>query len=309
MKPKVIAVGVSDIHLSLRPPIARSGEDNWFKAMARPLLQLKAVAEEHKAPIVCAGDVFHKWDSRSELVNFAMSYMPQMYAIPGQHDLPFHRYDDIRKSSYWTLVKAGLIKPLPPGKGGVVVQTPSGCPLLRLFGFPWGFPPEPQDPTEHEELCVAVVHAYVWHRDASYPGAPSGSNLKSFRLPLKGYQAAIFGDNHKPFCAPAGLCNVFNHGGFMRRNSDEVEHKPALGLLMSDGTWQRHYLDTSEEKIDAGTETKSVEAEQKNAEEFVKDLKRLGHTSLDFVEAVNVYLKTHKVSKSAQRILTEALND
>jgi hypothetical protein len=36
-----------------------------------------------------------------------------MFAVPGQHDLPYHRMEDLMKSSFWTLVEAKVIAPIP----------------------------------------------------------------------------------------------------------------------------------------------------------------------------------------------------
>ena len=100
----VIAVCCSDIHLSHRPPKLREAEPNWYAAQARVLSQVRAVVETHKCPLIVAGDVFDEgWRAHKcppELVNFAIRHLPVCYAVPGQHDLPHHRYADVDKSAY-----------------------------------------------------------------------------------------------------------------------------------------------------------------------------------------------------------------
>ena len=112
----VIALLVGDIHLSAKAPLCRAKEPDWFEAMARPLMELvdlqKQIGKESDGipPILCAGDVFDRWNSPPELINFALEYLPpQMYSIPGQHDLPNHNYNEIDRSAYWTLVAANKI--------------------------------------------------------------------------------------------------------------------------------------------------------------------------------------------------------
>ena len=100
----IIAIFAADLHLSLKAPIWRSTEQDWFEAMLRPLVELRTLATLHNCPIVYAGDIFDKWNSPPELINFAIEHLPKGHAIPGQHDLPLHNYEDIRKSAYWTLV-------------------------------------------------------------------------------------------------------------------------------------------------------------------------------------------------------------
>src|ERR1017187_8863121 len=72
----VIAIEISDIHLSDKAPVARSGEPNWYKAMARPLKEVSKLAAHHRCTIICAGDIFHLWDSSARLINFALQFLP-----------------------------------------------------------------------------------------------------------------------------------------------------------------------------------------------------------------------------------------
>ena len=88
MKPKSIALLCSDIHLSLNSPICRGlDRERWFETMAHYLKKLKDIAKDHAVPIVCAGDVFDKWNSPPELINFALKHLPEMYAILPNHNL------------------------------------------------------------------------------------------------------------------------------------------------------------------------------------------------------------------------------
>jgi hypothetical protein len=160
--------------------------------MARPLVQLRALAEKLKVPIVCAGDLFHKWNSPPELINFAIKHLPKMYCIPGQHDLPLHSYADIRKSAYWTLVEAGVITDIP---GGGFLDVPEH--RLRLFGFPWGFPVTPCEDRREGWFHLAVVHAYCWSATTGYPGAAPEHHARHHFKSLEGYDGGVYGDNHK----------------------------------------------------------------------------------------------------------------
>lgn len=307
MKPTVLAILCSDIHLSAKPPIARAGEPDWFKAMARPLRELRELGAKHEAPILCAGDIFHKWNSPPELISFAIEHLPKMYAIPGQHDLPLHSLEDIRKSAYWTVVKAGVVKNLPMGTDGTLVNTPAGHGLIRAFAFPWGVDIHPLR-VRREEVNIALIHRYVWSDSLnSYPGAPAEQRLRTYRPTLRGYDIAAFGDNHKPFMGYCGECRVVNHGGLMRRNSDEIEHRPAVYLVMSDMSVFKHYLDCSKDVIDEGPSIELLEAEEFKAEAFIKELTEMDGASVDYPDAVKHYLKTRQVSKGATQLILQSI--
>lgn len=268
--------------------------------MKRPLDQLRSVAEHYTVPIICAGDVFDKWNSPPELVNFALENLPKMYSIPGQHDLPYHDYEQIHKSAYWTLVKAGILKNLKPGK-------PQRIDSFLVEAFPWGF-----DPTSleyHEEITsLAVVHKYVWMVGSSYEGAPDDGKINRFRSSIAGFTAAVVGDNHKGFLNTNGMTAVFNCGGFMVRKSDESSYCPRIGLLTLSGKIIPIRLDTSEDKyLDCGVVGETILS---GMGEYLKSLKALSSSEkLDFVGALRRCLDGGDIRKEVANAIIETLEE
>jgi hypothetical protein len=297
----VIAVAAGDLHLSDSPPLFRSAEPDWFGAMERQLGELKRLAQSFGGvPLLVPGDVFHRWNPSPKLINFAMRHLPFCYAVPGQHDLRHHSYADVKDTAYWTLVQAGKLFDLKPG----VPQPVEG---MLLWGFPWGSPPAPRPPHAIlEGLHVAVCHRYVWTESCSHPGADPAARLGAVRASLKGYDAAVFGDNHLGFVSHRpGECTVVNCGGFMRRNSDQRGYRPSAWLLHSDGSARRHFYDVSEDVcLEAGP---SPEAPA--LEEFLCELGSLGGATADFREAVYRACKNGAVSEGAMGYVRKALGD
>lgn len=281
----VVAICCSDIHLSHVPPKLRRTEPNWYAAMARPLGQIRELAGFHQCPIIVAGDVFDDgWRTHKcppELINFAIKHLPPCYAIPGQHDLPNHRYEDMERSGYWTLVQAGVIKDLHPG-------VPVAVGPLVLHGFPWGFPVRKRDVTGDLALHVAVVHSYIWDCDEhAHPGAALDNHLSVAEF--EGYDTVIVGDNHKGFVNG----RVMNCGTSMIRKADEVGYRPAVGLLHSDGSVSPHYLDMSQDRYDVSSEVDQTPRSIEGVKKFVDELSGLGGQELyDFRDALVQALKT-----------------
>lgn len=300
MSKKPIAVLCSDIHLQERAPVARSAEPDWWEAMRRPISQLKRLAKKHGVPVVCAGDVFNHWRAPPELINFALTELPEMWAVPGQHDLPLHSLKDIGKSAFGTLVQVGKIKMLS--------SDPVELNGAWFWGFPWNAELGPIHASKDRRLQVAIIHAYVWQKDSTYPGAPEEKRVGCYREKLKGFDVAVFGDNHKGFCRHYDDFTVFNHGGFMRRKSDEMDAQPAFGLLMSDGTVDTVPQDVSEDKFIPREQAKFEESNEFQMKEFLKELGELGDTELDFVDAVKHYLTTYAISPGAKQIILEAIH-
>lgn len=307
MKPAPVAVLCSDLHLSLYAPVARSAEPDWLAAQKRQLTQLSRTANKLAVPILCAGDIFHHWKAQPELINFALLNLPAMYAVPGQHDLPLHNFDDIQKSAFGTLLIAEKIKLLQPA-------MPTYIKGARVWGFPWGFPINPPDAdASSSALNVAVVHAYIWQHKSGFIGAKPIDHVDEWSRKMGGYDIALFGDNHKPFIrfpsAGSNSCLIFNHGAFQRRASDEFDHTPALGILMSDGTVKLEKLDCSKDLFIDRNDPKFEEDSQFTMDAFLKELETLGEDDqLSFEQALHHYLKTHEVTPGAEKIILEVTN-
>lgn len=308
-KANVIAILVADIHLSHNPPLARSEEPDWYKAMARPLKQLGLIADKHMVPIFCAGDVFDHWNSSAELINFALIHLPTMSAIPGQHDLPNHNFDEIHRSAYWTMVEAGVIRSIGPEyTTKVPVKTSKkGDPelFLNVGGFPWGVEliPLRKHETEIPTINLALIHSYCWIENHGYSGASEDRLSSKYRKKLEGYDVLVFGDNHIPFITDGQ--SIVNCGSFMKRTSDQKDHEPSVWILHEDETITRHFLDCSEDVFTV-TEKREDQPEL-DVSKLVEELSTLAEGAVDFTEAVKQYCEENGVKKDVQLIIKEAM--
>jgi len=286
--PKPVALLVADIHLSHKPPVARSAEPDWYAAMKRPLQQLGDLKEELQVPILCAGDIFDRWNSPPELINFALKNLPPMVAVPGQHDLPHHQIEDLYKSAYGILEEVeivctvGQMKAFPTKieKGGKITE------FLRVWGFPWGAKLKPLEasPIEAKTLDVALIHSYCWIDKKGYPGAPQEQMAYGYRKKMEGYTVLAFGDNHQHFQYDYPSLNqtVYNCGTLIPRKIDERHHKPSVGILLANGNINKHVLDTSKDKWLNIEEEKVLKETYINMESFINQLSSLEQDALDF---------------------------
>ena len=298
MDNKVEAIVCSDIHLSNNPPIARSNEPDWYAAQARILKQLKRVSDNERVPIICAGDIFDRYNPPPSLINFAIENLPKMYAIPGQHDLPYHDYENLQKSAYKTLMMAG----------NITTSNEIGWPIgnLVLTGFPWNAKITPPIKTLKDKLSVAVVHKYIWAVGINYPGASKESNVSGFKKELARYNTAIFGDNHKSFSSVIGQCFTYNCGCLIKRHQDDRDTSNGVGLLMSNGSVKFHELDYSEDVWIDDPEEKTT-AISPELEEFVTELMDMQTSNLDFREVVLNYILDNKVEAGVAKLIKELI--
>ena len=272
---------------------------------------MAGVDTKEPLPIVVAGDVFDRWDTPVEFVNFVIGRLPNttILAVSGQHDQPHHRLGDLHKSAYWTLVEAGRVNNLEPG----VVFRHDG---FMVWGFPWGVEPTPRKRDGSEfgyGVCLAVVHRYLWSEGHTYPDAPQDRHVDATAPLLAGFDAAVFGDNHQPFIWESGLHRpevgtIMNHGAFIRRRADERHLTPAAGILWSDGTITTAPLDTSGD-VWANNPGAAAELEPAGVDpgELIRLLETAADGSASFRDAAMRYIETNAVAPATAALVREWL--
>lgn len=305
-----LAILCSDVHLCHFAPIARSAELDWYEAMRRPLNEMRLLTEKFSCPLIIAGDVFDKWNSPPELINFAIDEFGQfqhgVYCIPGQHDLPGHNYEESYRSAYGSLTRSKVVTDVEGGNWAVL---PGG---LCLHSFPWGFPVQPLSDERIKEFAkefdvkvhLAVVHAYIWKAGCSYPGADENKLVANVKESLKGYTSAVFGDNHIGFLAG----KILNNGGLMRRKIDEIDYQPSVGILTEGGIITRHQLNCSLDVFIDREKYLDIEAEELDFSAYIEELKEIGVATLDFREELTRRMEISKTDAGVKSIILSLLD-
>lgn len=304
---KTIAILCSDLHLRHTVPPARAAEPDWYAAMGRVLDQLRNTQKAHGGcPIIVAGDIFHKWNSPAELINWAIANMPpDVFTIPGQHDLPFHNLHDIEKSAYWTLVAAGAIKHISESQ-----YIGDAANKLLAHPFAWGV--EMELLAEHRKMPVlhlAVVHAYI-HKGGSskHVGASDEDHIDAYAERLKGFDVAVFGDNHYPFIEKTSTgCTVVNSGGMMLTSSDSKGGSPGFSLLFNDGTVERVPFDTSADLWSDESLADVISDDAEIGHDLIESLTNLAAVSLDYRQSVRDFLKHCPQNAGVSELLLGAI--
>jgi hypothetical protein len=305
MKPYPIAVLCSDLHLTLALPACRADKD-WMAVQAHYLNQLwisdEREGKDEYLPVICAGDIFDRWNPPPELINFALQHLPDgMLCVPGQHDLPNHRIEDMYRSGYGVLKQAGRIVDLTHS-----IQRQGWVRPVILHGFGWGEDIQPVPRDKDGCLYVAVIHKYIWTIGHSYPGAPEEAHLAQLMPKLKGYDVAVIGDNHKGFSKKLKTGTfVFNCGGFIRRKSDELKYEPQVGILYDDGSVAAIKLNTSIDRF--RTPEEMAEVFEVDMDGFVDQLEKLGEHGMDFRETVYHSLDGMDIPEPVKDLVRKAL--
>lgn len=303
-KTDTIAVLAADLHFSHKPPPARSTEPDWYQAQTNYIRQLRQLSLS--APVIVAGDIFDRWNAPAELINMLLKELPQIYAVCGNHDLCNHDYSQLHRTAYGTLVEAGKIINVEPGKPVDV----AGWHPFRLYGFPYGFPISPLEKGNGLVTEIAVLHAYVWtDKSGGYPGAPEDQKGAAIKEKGKGFDVILTGDNHSQISMTTKPPLLYNPGGFLRRRMDERHFASRVGLLKVRESGElyieSHYLDVSS---DVFTDEDTAETlKQEGMEDLLQELNDLTDTAIDFESRLRQVMKSMSVPILVKRAITNAL--
>lgn len=311
---EAILVLSSDWHFRLTTPRSRAEED-WKLIQTDMAWEVTQLCRKHHCPLLLAGDIFDDgWRADKcspELINFAYEvfclFPKEVIVVAGQHDLPNHRFDQLGKSALHTLACTGKVTQLS-------FDHPFYDPNSRyvIQGTSWneedGSIPDPVKMRKdgNRLINVFVTHANVWHHERTrYKDAPETEFTDAWRKKLKGYDVAVFGDNHKGFLVEDKPI-IYNTGGPLNRNSDEKGVKKHVGILYSDGSVEKHYLNQTEKWKDA-EDMLTDPAARLTDTEFITDLAEVGPEFLDFCASVLRHLRKKDVRDEVQAFVTNIL--
>lgn len=274
--------------------------------MSRTIRQLRQLQRKHKRSVIlCAGDLFDRWNAPPEVINWALENLPRMYAIPGNHDLPEHREDLEHRSAYGTLARSnGLITDLSTAKTPMALANG-----LVLYAAPFDgeIPEREHYPSDGLgiTLHVLLIHRYLWVPGRGYHQAPKEARLGKVAKTLSEFDVVVVGDNHVAFdrTLKSGT-RVINCGTLMRRRSDEASYEPRVGLIHESGNTTTHQLSIKNEILTALEDV----PEDEGFTGFVDKLAELEASGLSFREALVIALKDKKVSKLVREIGQEVLD-
>lgn len=303
---RVVAIATADLHLCEKPPIARDAEikddpRGWFAAMKRPLWFLKRLKQEYKVPILYAGDIFHHWDNSPEMINWAIENLPPGISIAGQHDLPYHRFEEIRKSAYHTLVKSGVLTDISCGK---TYENEN----FSVTGFGWEVS-LCRPPATKTNLRIALVHKYLWNHDKDkHPGASPNSQISNLPKNFYLYDLVISGDNHIPFTNNIDQTAFLNCGSLMARDKTQKNYRPAIWLIFSNGYPSQSNIDISKDKW-SDSFVSSETRRDPNVEEAVHAFKELKTKGGDFLATLRHAIKHESVRKGVKKVLQSLIDE
>jgi DNA repair exonuclease SbcCD nuclease subunit len=199
----------ADWHLREANPVCRLDnfceETQWRKVKFIADLQ-----KQHNCPVIHAGDLFDYWKSSPELLSKTIEHLPnQFYTVYGNHDLPQHNINMIKKSGLYTLQIGGNVE----------VRE-----LSYIEPIHWGM-----IPFGKEDASILVWHIFTYQGKEPFPGC-SSLTAKKLLKKYPQYHLIVTGDNHQSFIEEYEGRLLVNPGSIFRMDADQIEHKPRVYL-------------------------------------------------------------------------------
>lgn len=282
----------ADIHLRPDKPRCRRDED-WYQTQEKILFFIADRANEKKSPVAIIGDIFGYANPNvpSYLSNLFMEFCIRVkkgvYILAGNHDLPYHSFNNVYQSSFGVFWK--------------LTQLPdSPVHSLSEIGSAAHFNEEIETGANPHVLFLHQLTLPSKKDIPLYIDAVSASQL------LQQYKEAqwIFtGDNHHHFHYEQDGRHVINPGCTTRQAADFIDYRPVI-----------YYVNFKEEKIqtiflpdDSEMVTdeflRNEESRENRISAFIEGIHAHKNISLSFLDNIERYLETNKIKPETKRMI------
>jgi hypothetical protein len=199
----------ADLHIRDTVPVCRA--DDFFYVQKNKFAFLVEWAITKKANIFCAGDIFHNWKVSPEVITPMIQYLIRLkehglnfYTVYGQHDIPYHNKDEVKKSALYLLATADLVTPLEEGNwyNQDTISPISSIAIAHRFVYP------APHTMPYAIASAATDHQVAEWVDREYPDV----------------RVIVCGDNHQGFRTyyPGSDIHVVVPGPMTRQATDQI---------------------------------------------------------------------------------------
>jgi DNA repair exonuclease SbcCD nuclease subunit len=266
---------MSDMHLRFDRPVCRT--DDYVQAQTNKLQFVKDYMWKNDIGyILHGGDLFDYWKPSPELITYAMSNIihESLISVAGQHDLPQHSMDLIKKSGIGTLKESGYVS-FYSGHDVHIIEVNFGETVPTCI-------------ERTKEPHILIIHKFLW--DTKTPFSDAQSNAEAFLRKHDCFDLILSGDNHTPFVLQDGHRLLVNPGSMMRMESSQKDYEPGFYVWDSE-TFEIEFCAFPIDK-NAVTDIHIITKEQKDQriEEFTNKLQYNFEGNLSFEKNMQSFL-------------------
>lgn len=279
-----IALCCADLHMREDQPLART--DNYQETQRKKFNYLLKIAENHKVPVLCSGDFFHKAKvskqfeidiiNNIEYANFVF------HILPGNHDLPYHSLEHLNNSSLGILNLSHRIHIHP-------------YELDKMYN------------TKINNIKIGMIHSLI-HRDTpmKIDGKTISTKAKTILKKYPELDVIISGDNHESFIVEHEGRILINPGSMMRMTAAQIDHKPSIVLLYDDLSYEIIYFPIEKGVIDRTHIDKKNNYDER-MDKFINKISDKEKISISYEDNLYNYMKANKIRKPVKQEILEAI--
>lgn len=303
MKPTAILTG--DIHLKDTQPICRL-DDRWITQINKIKFLSDLQKQYDNIPILDAGDLLDKCKSSPMLEAWAITNLPYIITVPGNHDMPNHNISLFNRSSLAVLEASKAIKVI---KDDETISIK----CAHIIGYRWGMTDKQYD----RKICrgefiwnrkVAIMHRLVYEDKHLWPGleAIKGEELlKQYDM----YDLIVTGHNHLSFVSEYNGRILVNVGSLFRDHADQINHKPRVYLWYSEKNKIESIYAPIEKDVISREHLENKKRNDSKIYSFVTYLEKQEEVALSFENKLDIFFSNNIILNSIKQRIYSAMGD
>ena len=271
------ALITADWHLRADRPRCRTDED-WIRTQGEILAAIVEAANTRGCPVCAIGDLFHSPQVPSRILGLALSVVFSvhygLYVIAGQHDLPYHNWDNVGTASF------GILR---------ILQDAEHVHHLHDLGRAAHFGQEIAGP----ENGIVFVHQLTFPDVKDMPPNVDAMTAAETLDAHPGARWIFTGDYHRAFHYEHNGRHVVNPGCITRQAADFKDYQPRVCYVDTEvGTVEWIDLpDVSPVVVDEYLRDEQAREDRITA--FVESVRNSGTMSLDFLGNLNAAIQAN----------------
>lgn len=285
----------ADFHLRADRPRCRLDE-NWMDSQKKAIGSVINIAIEKECDVFILGDIFNTPRVPPEVVSMFIYSLREMennnlkvQILAGNHDLPYHSWDNVEQSSFGILY---------------ILTLDTNIPLIDIsFFYPAAHFGEPITLSNEVAEPILFLHQLVFPSQKSKPPNTNAITASDLLEHHPNYKWIFVGDYHSSYHYEENGRHVVNPGCLIRQRADLMDYQPEVAYVDTDKGIVE-WIEIEDKAILVTDEYLRKEEERSNRiEAFVESVKKSGQISLSFIDNLN-----ERIEENRDEIGTNAIN-
>lgn len=283
----------ADWHLRADTPRCRLDSD-WIETQRRAINEIVKIANSNDAILSIGGDIFHTPTVPARIVNMFLDEIENLSRpaciMAGNHDLPYHSWENVADSSFGTLWAIATGRPS-------VLRSHSFLGDFIHFGSTLGKSiPGLAYVRDSIDTDLLFLHELVFKSAKDLPPTDKAKTAPELLAEHPGYNFILLGDNHHSWQYKAVItgCQVLNPGCLTRQDASFIDYKPGAWLIDTE-TLEAKWIPLQADLMSGSVVTDSYLKTQAERETriaaFVESVQSSGKVSLSFEDNLLQFLK------------------